>query len=109
MTQATDKMAKDDLKAIIASVGYLEGEAKKAGFEDVSNILRKAIAETEKLLKGQGLNGSDYLPHLVDSELHKILTLLLEFSGMEKFDLQSILDTIEHYDNIRKKSHFKDS
>lgn len=95
----------NELQAIVASVGYLINESDKAGFYQISMILKKALADMEKALLGEKLDGANYLPHIINSQLYKIILLLLEFAGLNKFDLQSIMRSIEHYNDIKQTAH----
>jgi hypothetical protein len=95
----------EELKAMIASVYYLEGEADKTGLSPVACIFRNALADIEKWLKNDVFNPENYLSHLVDPELYKIFELFSKFRGTPKCDLQAIMNSIDGYDEIRNKSN----
>jgi len=90
----------DELKAIIASLYYLESEAKRSGLAEISHIFRKAIADVESFLKGESLDKRFYKEKIIDSDLYRILKLLDEFSKENKFDLRAIVRTIEMYEEM---------
>lgn len=94
-----------ELKAIIASLYYLETEAKKAGFEEISLMFRKTISDVDKWISDRILDNSLQYRDVVDSDLYRILCLLEKFSIANRFDLKSIFDAIEGYDAIRNRAN----
>lgn len=91
----------EELKAIIASVFYLETEANRAGLQGIGLILRETLANIEKWLKDAASGKSDGLSKCIDSDLYKILVLMNKFSKLYKTDLVAVLDAIESYNASR--------
>jgi hypothetical protein len=87
----------EELKAIIASVFYLETEANRAGLQEIGFILKETLANIEKWLTETASGKGDGLSKFVDSDLYKILTLMNKFSKLYKTDLVAVLDAIESH------------
>lgn len=95
----------DDLKGIVASLFYLESEARKAGYEELSLIFRKTISDMDMWINKRILDSSLYYHEIVDSDLYKILLLLEKFSIANRFDLKSIFNAIEAYETMRGRAN----
>lgn len=102
VNHAPDVNVLDELKAIVASLYYLESEARKIGLNDVSLIFRKAIADIDVWLKKGHIEQTFYYENIIDSDLYRILRLLDYFSQSNRFDLQSIIKVIESYESLEK-------
>lgn len=95
----------DDLKGIVASLFYLETEARKSGYEEISLMFRKTISDMDRWINEKVLDSSMYYRDMMDSDLYKILSLLEKFSIANRFDLKSIFSAIETYDAMRKRAN----
>lgn len=99
--------ALNELKAIVASVYYLESESRKVGLHAVSLIFKRAIADIDEWIKNQEIEKKFYYSNLIDSDLYRILSLLDQFSKANKFNLKAIIKTIEAYEDMESERNAK--
>ena len=101
---SSDDYSIKDLKAIAASLCYLEAESRRVGLQEVSWIIKKAIADMDDFLKGKNIEKKLYYYRILDSDLYKIFTLLDKFSKQHKFDLRALIKSVEAYENMEGNS-----
>ncbi len=86
-----------ELKAIIASLYYLENESAKLNFDEITIILKRAISEVDTFLQGHALNEDLFKKDLYNSELYKLLTVVNRFSTIGQKELGGLIKALEIY------------
>ncbi len=99
------QLQSDDLKGIVASLFYLESEARKSGYQEISLIFRRTISDMDKWINKRMLDRSLYYSEMIDSDLYNILLLLEKVSIANRFDLKSFFKAIEAYETMRERAN----
>ena len=87
-----------DLRNILSSVHYLEGEAQRAGYAEIGLIFRKTISDINCWMETHKVDPAICYPEVIRSDLYKILKIQDKLALVQRLDVNGVLAAIEAYE-----------
>lgn len=103
MNNSLEKSDNKTLNNIISSLQYLAHEAKDAKLNDVYLIISGTIADLDQWTSDSINDRNVYYEKILDSDLHKITSLIYKFSATCNFNIDHFFKAVETYHACSKK------
>lgn len=95
----------EELKALLASISYLESEAKKAGFQELSAMLGTLILEVKDWVEHGASQKQNQVETIKKSELYKTILLIDKIAHLNTINVDAISEAIEVYSKKSRTTH----
>lgn len=95
----------EELKALLASIRYLEFEAEKAGFKEISVMLGMLILDVKDWVEHGTSQKQSNIETIKESELYKTMLLIDKIAQFDTVNVDAISDAIEVYNKKSRTTH----